>query len=235
MRKLIVTLMVMAIGGVASANLLTNGGFEDSFSAGYGTSYDGTANSKAYVGQPASDLSGWSADNWGYVWNPTGTGGINDWWGTDEGLTSVSEGNGAAGSNGSVGHMLNIWQYTGQVLAEGETITLNFDINSVLDDYGANAWMNVHVQFVGTAEPAVSYVYNATTSPNGVSQDVWTGQTLETVVTAAQAGGVLQVHVNGAGVWIDDMDLTVIPEPGTLGMFALLGGGILWIRKTFMI
>ena len=131
--------------------------------------------------------------------------------------------------------MVNMWQYTGYTLTEGETITLDFDINSLSADYGANAWMNIYVQFVGTAEPAVAYSYNATTSPNGVLQDIWTGQTVQTDVTATRAGGVLQVHVQAAGVWVDDMDLTVIPEPATLGLFGLLGGGLLWTRKRFTI
>jgi hypothetical protein len=34
---------------------------------------------------------------------------------------------------------------------------------------------------------------------------------------------------------IDDVSITAIPEPATLGMVAMLGGGILWIRKRFMI
>jgi hypothetical protein len=33
----------------------------------------------------------------------------------------------------------------------------------------------------------------------------------------------------------NDTTISVIPEPATLGMVALLGGGILWIRKRFMI
>jgi len=31
------------------------------------------------------------------------------------------------------------------------------------------------------------------------------------------------------------LQVTVIPEPATLGMVAFLGGGMLWIRRKFMI
>jgi hypothetical protein len=35
--------------------------------------------------------------------------------------------------------------------------------------------------------------------------------------------------------WIDDVSLTVIPEPATLGMVAVFGGGILFIRRRLML
>jgi hypothetical protein len=37
----------------------------------------------------------------------------------------------------------------------------------------------------------------------------------------------------GNGSYFDDLTVTVIPEPATLGLVALLGGGMLWIRKRF--
>jgi hypothetical protein len=32
-----------------------------------------------------------------------------------------------------------------------------------------------------------------------------------------------------------NMDYAVIPEPATIGMLAFMGGGILWVRRTFMV
>ncbi|RKX34512.1 MAG: hypothetical protein DRP64_20010, partial [Verrucomicrobia bacterium] len=57
------------------------------------------------------------------------------------------------------------------------------------------------------------------------------------VVTAGQVGAGIQVHMQAAGVWIDDVDVTItpIPEPATLGLFGLIGGSMLWIRKRFTI
>jgi len=207
MKKLIVLLLLVAVSGSVSAKLLQNGGFEEPFAGGYGTNYDGTPNSKAYIAQPFV-LPGWTGGNdWGYVWNPTGTGGINDWWSSDEGLTSVSEGNGAAGSNGSAAHRLDIWQNTGVQASEGDVLKLTFDMNSVSADHGLSAWLTVTLQFIG-GDP-VSLNYHATTSPLDVVQDTWTPMTLETVVTAGQAGKDIQVHVETGGVWVDDMDLDI--------------------------
>lgn len=236
MKKLIITLVVAAVAGAASANLLTNGDFETPFTDGYGQPYNpAVAGSFAYIAQPAFVLPGWSgADNWGYVWNPTGSGGVNHW-SSYVGLTSVAEGGGAMGAWGAAQHMLNAWQNSGNHgTVAGDTATLTFWVNSLSADYGANAWMNVNLQFIGDSQ--VSWNYNATTAPQGVAQDTWTQVTLEVPsLSAGQAGKDIQVHVQGAGVWIDDMQLTVIPEPATLGLFGILGGGLLWTRKRFSI
>ena len=38
-----------------------------------------------------------------------------------------------------------------------------------------------------------------------------------------------------ADMLVDDLQIEVIPEPATLGLFALVGGGMLWFRKRFSI
>ncbi len=50
-------------------------------------------------------------------------------------------------------------------------------------------------------------------------------------ITALNAGDSI------VSSYIDDSytSFTVIPEPATLSLVALLGGGMLWIRKRFMI
>ena len=235
MKKLIVVSMVLAVAGVASANLLTNGDFDTPFTSDYGGNFTGADGSWAYTGQLANNLPGWSgSDNWGYVRNWTGTGG-NDIFGGSIGITSSPQGGGAAGAAGRNGHMLNAWQNTGQQgTVANDTVTLTFMVNSLSLDYGANAWMNVNLQFIGDSQ--VSWNYNATTAPLGVTQDTWTQVTLEVpALSAGQAGKDIQVHVQSAGVWVDDMQLTVIPEPATLGLFGLVGGGMIWVRKRFTI
>ncbi|RKX46500.1 MAG: hypothetical protein DRP64_03115 [Verrucomicrobia bacterium] len=52
-----------------------------------------------------------------------------------------------------------------------------------------------------------------------------------TLIVAAGAGDSILATDIAGGV----TEYTVIPEPATLGLFALLGGGMLWIRKRFMI
>ncbi len=34
---------------------------------------------------------------------------------------------------------------------------------------------------------------------------------------------------------VDDLQIEVVPEPATLGLFALVGGGMLWFRKRLMV
>jgi len=199
--------MVMALASVSSAatNYLTNGSFEQTFADGYGQIYNGSPNSKAYVGNGAAAngqfLPGWSNNpTWGYVWNPVGSSGVNHW-GTYVGLTSVSDGNGACGSWGSVGHVLDIWQNTGAQAQEGDTVRLTFDSNALSQDYGLAAWLNAKIRFIGGGEMSLSYV--------NTPQDVWTAQTLEVVVSAGNAGKDIEVYFVGAGVWIDNVGLDI--------------------------
>ena len=233
MKKLLVASMVLAIAGAASANLLTNGDFDASFTDGYGASFNATTDgSWAYMAQTTLEVPNWQADNWGYVKNWANSN--SDPWGHDFGVTVSPQAGGAAGSWGAAGHMLNMWQNTGAIGAEGDTATLTFWVNSLAADYGANAWMNVSLQFIGD-NPA-TWNYNATATPLGLVQDTWTEVTLEVpALSAGQAGKQIQVHVQAAGVWIDDMDLTVIPEPATLGLVAAFGGAIFMIRKKLAI
>ena len=51
-------------------------------------------------------------------------------------------------------------------------------------------------------------------------------------ITAVGAGDSIGVNYNPGGNYTE---YTVIPEPATISMVALLGGGLLWIRKRFMI
>jgi len=50
------------------------------------------------------------------------------------------------------------------------------------------------------------------------------------LITAVGAGDSIDVNLVGGAT-----EYTVIPEPATLGLFALVGGGMLWIRKRFTI
>ncbi len=202
--------------------LLYNGGFELPFSDGYGLVYDGSPNSKAYVAQAGDTihLPGWSgADHWGYVWNPTGTGGINNWWGTDEGLTTVSEGNGAAGSNGSVGHALNIWQNTQTRVVGGDTVIMAWDMNFPSADHGSSASLTALLQFVSWAENGSNTTTQVETyfPSNNVPFDVWRTHSITQVVTAAQSGSILQLHFQGVGAWIDNVSLKLFETGGYEG------------------
>jgi hypothetical protein len=58
-----------------------------------------------------------------------------------------------------------------------------------------------------------------------------TGSGLEnTLITAVGAGDSIEANLVGGNT-----EYTVIPEPATLSLVGLVGGGLLWIRKRFMI
>ena len=116
MKRLLVLSMVVAMAGVASAakNWIVNGSFEAHFIS---TNSVGVTNG-IYNGDPGSFAYGAVADlgaltipsnvpfwdgeeqSFGYVWNPTGSGGTNHF-GLATGLTNVSHGAGAYGAQGS--------------------------------------------------------------------------------------------------------------------------------------
>ena len=155
MKKALIILTVMALASAVSAatNYITNGSFEQTFST-----YTGAEGSAAYgradQGGPAS---GWSPDvNWGYVMNPPASG--IDRFGNNIGLTGVTDGVAAYGAWGAAGHYYEIFQNTGAQAAEGDTVRLTFDSNALSADYGANAWLNAKIQFIGGGDILHTYV-----------------------------------------------------------------------------
>lgn len=94
----------------------------------------------------------------------------------------------------------------------------------------------------GTNPGDAATVTGAGTATAGISFDL-SGLTTTTATdfyfrldpTATAASGVNGVMTQRAG-FVDDVVLngTVIPEPATLGMMALLGGGILFVRRRLM-
>lgn len=242
MRKLIVTLMVMAIGGVASANLVVNGSFEQSFTDGLAQTVDAAVpNSYAYGGDGAGGgnfLPSWGADqNWGYAWNPTGSGGVNHF-GLAAGFTSVSDGSIAYGAGHSA-HYFGIWQNVtaaGSGVADGtQDYKLTFDAYQSSAIAGG-AWLVAKIQMLDGVGGYMEASMGAVGTPSGLPADSWQPVELTMTANAGFDGSQIQVFLQGAGgTYIDNVDLVAIPEPATLGMVVLLGGGILWIRSRFMI
>ncbi len=185
---------ISVIEGIVLPNLISNGSFEQTFNT-----YTGAEDSWSYCSTNyGAAAPSWSADlDWGYVWNPDATG-INHW---DDyvGLTDVSDGVAAYGAWGTGGHQFITHQSVGSAL-EGDTLTLTFDSNTLSADYGSQAWFRGKIQFVGGSDIPISYV--------NTPQDVWTEQSLEVVVSASDAGKEIQVHLSGAGVWVDNVKLT---------------------------
>ncbi len=203
--------------------LLYNGSFELPFTDGYGRFYHpGTNNSQAYMSQHNGHfIPAWEVDvggtDWGYVWNPTGSGGTNHW-NAYVGLTNVSDGAGAAGAWGTPGHLLNTWQNTQTAVVGGDTVIFSWDMIFLSADYGANAWLNSHLQFVKWDTNGVPYAYEGSQidiANNNTPFDVWRTHSITQIVTAAQSGAILQVHVQGSGAFIDNVSLKLFKTGGS--------------------
>jgi hypothetical protein len=68
----------------------------------------------------------------------------------------------------------------------------------------------------------------------------WTITGADLIAGGATAGQDLRLHINAASDtdsinWIDNVSMTVIPEPATLGLVVAMGGGLLWVRRVFMV
>ncbi|RKX40290.1 MAG: hypothetical protein DRP64_12850, partial [Verrucomicrobia bacterium] len=209
----------MAMAGVVSANYLVNGSFEQTFSGGAGSVYNGAEGSYGYGGNgdgTGSYVPGWGTEEqWGYVWNPSGSGANH--FSSFVGLYGVSDGVAAYGAFGAAAHYFGITQNSGAQASEGDTVRLTFDSNALSADYGLNAWFNAKLQFIGGGDILLTYV--------NTPQDVWTAQTVEVVVSADQAGKDIQVYLKGAGVWVDDVHLEIDPRTPGLAWSPTPGSG----------
>ncbi len=86
----------------------------------------------------------------------------------------------------------------------------------------------------------LTYLNGDVTSTINMTDSAWliingdqTGLGLENNrIVASGAGESIAVAYNAVD---NRTEYTVIPEPATMGLFALIGGGMLWIRKRFMI
>ncbi len=234
MRRLIVTLMVMAIGGVASANLVVNGSFEQTFSDGYAQTVDPAVDGSFAYGQVAGVvyMPAWGADQSGYAVNPDG--GLNQF-GLDGNPATASDGNVAYGA-GHPSHYFNIWQNVtanGSGVADGTQdykLTFDFYHSSAI----AGNWLTAKSQMLDGPLGYMEASRGGVGVDPGVPMDSWQTVELTFPANAGFDGSQIQVYLQGSGGSFVD-NVALVPEPATLGMVALLGGGILWIRKRFMI
>jgi len=121
--------------------------------------------------------------------------------------------------------------------------------NGWLSPTDAPAW-NANTAFVGPTTQRYRFTYTAANQNMSVEIDqnyaggafvanissVWT--TSDNGDNSGQfdaSSSHIYFGTAGNGSYFDDLSVTVIPEPATLGMVVLLGGGMIWIRKRFMI
>jgi len=229
MKKLIVLLMVVALSSAGLANLVTNGSFETTFTDWASQTVDAAVpNSYAYGGNgdgTGSYMPGWGGEqNWGYAWNPTGSGGVNHF-GQTAGFTSVSDGSIAYGA-GHAAHYFGIWQLLGSVADGTQDYTLTFDVYQPSAIAGG-AWLVAKIQMLDGPGGYMEAAMGAIGTPSGLPADSWQSVELTMTANAGFDGSQIQVFLQGAGgTYVDNVSLT--PEPATM---MLLGLGGLLIRK----
>ena len=196
----------------------------------------------------SDDFDSITTGSWAYINTAQGTG-DTDW--ESDGTTSyqswvANDGSYAGGEYPSAAHSGNYYvdlnnAYIGQAL--GETYVEN-------NVYTLSFWITTHDDPGNTNERYYAFFTDGGVS-NGIAiteslkssgyqsvpnDDTWHQYTLEYTATATDAGKAVGVSFFGYyETYIDDVQLSVIPEPATLGLVAVLGGGILVIRRKFMI
>ncbi|RKX46911.1 MAG: hypothetical protein DRP64_02535 [Verrucomicrobia bacterium] len=114
-------------------------------------------------------------------------------------------------------------------------------------DAGLLTTSNLRIDWDTPGGSGHAYVTGGTIELTGVMRiglngllDITGGQIISRGVddTTTLQGYITSGHITGASlsdVYFDGTDTYVIPEPATLGLFALIGGGMVWIRKRLMI
>jgi len=211
MKKLIITLMMVIMGGTVSANLLVNSSFEQTFTDQYNQVVSPTvAGSFAYGGIGGlNNLPRWSSDqDWGYGLNPSGSG--NDHFGNCP--SNASDGNIVYGA-GNLAHYFGIWQnisVESSIYADGmKTYVLTFDFYHASSI--ASTWLTAYIQ---TPPSNITVTLGGVGVDPGVPLDSWQPMTLSLPANMAFNGAQLQVFLQGnGGSWVDNVSLVAIPEP----------------------
>ena len=176
----------------------------------------------------------------GTFWATTGT--------LDYQLLSNMESPNGGGQNTTIGTepgggLRQLGQDTGHVLGLGDQFQGSFDWR---DAYGWNPGETIDMFLFYTDDNTLGGARSVLTTLNSGDETInntWETETLSLTAALTDAGAVgktLFVAFEGNGVTansysrLDNVYLEAIPEPATLGMVALFGGGVLFIRRRLM-
>ena len=179
-----------------------------------------------YLDVSASTVTAWDAITTGapqivddaYVWSPASNASAPALSGTQIGLL----GGGA------------VYQNFSETYEAGKTYSISY--------YLLSAWSSSQTTYAyftnadGSTEYGGDYMQWPTYT-GALVQDSWAQFTMEYTATAADAGQNIGFGIWGSAyVYIDDVsDISVVPEPATLGLVGVVGGAMLAIRRKLMI
>lgn len=157
---------------------------------------------------------------------------------------------GVVGAN----HSLNMNTWSGTIMTSdtyteavstGDEFTLTYDIASFANETGVLRYNVDLILDKGLAGETTVSLFNGDYAYEGPKQ--FRTQTFNYTATADYSTVTLEFNGRGTSnangdmvnrvattTGIDNVNLSVIPEPATLGMVAVFGGGILFIRRRFM-
>ncbi|OUX37375.1 MAG: hypothetical protein CBE26_03510 [Kiritimatiellaceae bacterium TMED266] len=112
------------------------------------------------------------------------------------------------------------------------TVSFAFDYKSIDIADASRVYVSMNL-INGSDYSAISEVTHQVTG----ADTLWTGETL-TLDVSGQAGNILQVGTqiyttqwSASGLALDNIDVQAIPEPATMGLIGLFGGGLMLARR----
>jgi len=241
--KILATVSALMVCGSAMADLTL---YSEAFDGSVGTDYLGGVGNFAYGYSPGAGYKALNYDVWGAANAANSfTGGVA--------IPNPSK----AGVSKFVGTYLDPSLFAAY---DGQTVTLHFDIvadtlgaeknayawvyeASGYDTSGSNDWhLDVSEVNLGTGEPMDNLLIDTTAGGATVSQVAKSGNLVTatsstdntlTFTYSAGTGIGLAFGSTGTDMAIDNVSISVIPEPATIGLVASFGAAMVFLRKRY--
>lgn len=129
------------------------------------------------------------------------------------------------------------WNYITVKSATGNNIiSLRIENNGVIDTYNINKWQYVASLLSPSGDLSdgqmntISLVLRATNYTISVDGTLMTSLDYGNLATAQSLGSIL-FSAGSGGIWLDNLNVTTVPEPVTIGLYSLSGLFILLFRR----
>ncbi|MEN8254738.1 MAG: PEP-CTERM sorting domain-containing protein [Verrucomicrobiota bacterium] len=153
--------------------------------------------------------------------------------------TYVSDGANCALFNVSAASSAVVYQQTANSIVSGQTYTLSVDFFSGRYDL-SNYWDTFAMQMWADDGSTLSFLAQSTlSSATDIAANTWATPTVSYVADGTYAGQDIYIQFqllnNAHQPSIDNVQLDAVPEPATLGLVAMFGAGMLFIRRKLAI